>query len=176
MKDASYMQIAYLVAQESKCVSWAVGALIVKNGRIIATGYNGSPSGHKNCCDHAQEMGWVSGVGSELRLLKAHREDHSKWSDKHETHAEINAISFAARHGVAIDGATMYVTLSPCMHCSKQLAQTGINRVVYGELYDRNTDDWNKTLLDSNIQVELCDINTPEVLINMQKIRTFRGE
>ncbi len=59
MKANSFMQIAYLVSQEAKCVSWKVGAVIAKNGRIISTGYNGTREGGINCCDHAHEQGWT---------------------------------------------------------------------------------------------------------------------
>ncbi|MGC7986150.1 hypothetical protein ACP3XM_25225, partial [Salmonella enterica] len=62
------LQIAYLISQESKCCSWKVGAVIEKNGRIISTGYNGSPAGGVNCCDHAEDKGWlVKKPGSGLR-------------------------------------------------------------------------------------------------------------
>ena len=60
MKASTVLQIAYLVSQESKCCSWKVGAVIEKNGRIISTGYNGSPAGGVNCCDHADEKGWLA--------------------------------------------------------------------------------------------------------------------
>lgn len=59
MKASTVLQIAYLVSQESKCCSWKVGAVIEKNGRIISTGYNGSPAGGVNCCDYAAEQGWL---------------------------------------------------------------------------------------------------------------------
>ena len=62
MKASTVLQIAYLVSQESKCCSWKVGAVIEKNGRIISTGYNGSPSGGVNCCDHAAEQGWIGEI------------------------------------------------------------------------------------------------------------------
>ena len=61
MKASTVLQIAYLVSQESKCCSWKVGAVIEKNGRIISTGYNGSPAGGVNCCDYAAEQGWYFG-------------------------------------------------------------------------------------------------------------------
>lgn len=164
MRASTYLQIAYLVSQESKCVSWKVGAVIEKNGRIIATGYNGSPAGGKNCCDHAEEKGWIgsSSISTGLNnsytinrigLLKSHREEHSAWAAKHEIHAELNAIIFAARNGISIEGGTMYVTLSPCPDCAKAIAQSGIKTLVYAETYDRNAPGWDQILIDSGIQV-----------------------
>ncbi|QQK88222.1 dCMP deaminase [Providencia phage PSTRCR_127] len=160
MKASTYLQIAYLVSQESKCVSWKVGAVIEKNGRIIATGYNGSPAGGTNCCDHAEEKGWTKFVqhktlqpGGKTLLLKEHREEHSAWAAKHEIHAELNAIIFAARNGISIEGGTMYVTLSPCPDCAKSIAQSGIKTLVYAETYDRNKPGWDQILVDSGIQV-----------------------
>ena len=68
MKASTVLQIAYLISQESKCCSWKVGAVIEKNGRIISTVYNGSPAGGVNCCDHAEDKGWlVKKPGTGLR-------------------------------------------------------------------------------------------------------------
>lgn len=163
MRASTYLQIAYLVSQESKCCSWKVGAVIEKNGRIVATGYNGSPAGGTNCCDHAEENGWLIKKHSGLRqdgifptkigLNTKFREQHSEWSKNNEIHAELNAILFAARNGTSIEGATMYVTLSPCADCAKAIAQSGIRKLVYAETYDRNKPGWDKILVDSGIEV-----------------------
>ena len=169
MKASTYLQIAYLISQESKCCSWKVGAVIEKNGRIVATGYNGSPAGGKNCCDHAEEKGWLinpkptglrqDGFGPlKVGLNTKFREEHSQWSAKNEIHAELNAILFAARNGTSIEGATMYVTLSPCADCAKAIAQSGIRKLVYAETYDRNKPGWDKILLDSGIEVFKYDV------------------
>lgn len=165
MKANTFMQIAYLVSQESKCVSWKVGALIEKNGRIISTGYNGSPAGGINCCDHAAHSDWI-GCDKEFtpkfRIVREYlkpecREAHSAWSAKNEIHAELNAILYAARYGRAIDGATMYVTLSPCPDCAKAIAQSGIKKLVYSETYDRNLPGWDKILTDAGIEIFQLD-------------------
>lgn len=160
MKSTTFLQIAYLVSQESKCVSWKVGAVIVKNARIISTGYNGTPAGGVNCCDHAEEQNWtetrynpVPPHVNSVILKPEHREEHSAWSKDNEIHAELNAILYAARNGLAIDGATMYVTLSPCGECAKAIAQSGIKKLVYSELYDRNKPGWESTLTDAGIEV-----------------------
>lgn len=167
MKASTYMQIAYLVAQTSKCCSWKVGAVIEKGGRIISTGYNGTPAGAINCCDHAEDMGWIGELnpsqtgrrneGLQIRrigLLPEHREAHSTWSRSNEIHAELNAILYAARNGLSIDGATMYVTASPCGDCAKSIAQSGIRKVVFCELYDKNKPGWDKILTSSGIEVQ----------------------
>lgn len=163
MKAATYLQIAYLISQESKCCSWKVGAVIEKDGRIISTGYNGSPAGGINCCDHAEENGWlgskkvITGVGSgyhfKVGLKSEFRNQHSDWSKKNEIHAELNALLFAARKGSSIEGATMYVTLSPCSDCAKAIAQSGIKKLVFCEMYDRLAPDWDQILKDSGIEV-----------------------
>ncbi|CAL1777154.1 dCMP deaminase [Acinetobacter phage vB_AbaM_PhT2] len=160
MKATTFMQIAYLVSQESKCVSWKVGAVIAKNGRIISTGYNGSPAGGVNCCDHAEQEGWTTNRYNPVPphnntvLLKSEcRVSHSTWSAINEIHAELNAILYAAKNGTSIDGATMYVTLSPCPDCAKAIANSGIKQLVYSETYDRNIEGWEKILEAAGIKV-----------------------
>lgn len=150
MKSTTFMQIAFLVSQESKCVSWKVGAVIAKDGRIISTGYNGSPMGHKNCSEHAKENNWLLDDG---RLAKIHRVAHSTWSHSNEIHAELNAILFAAKSGISLEGASLYVTASPCPDCVKSICQSGIKTVVYSKLYDRGGKDWITMLQDSGITV-----------------------
>ncbi|AEO97139.1 deoxycytidylate deaminase [Salmonella phage vB_SenM-AKM_NP4] len=164
MKASTVLQIAYLVSQESKCCSWKVGAVIEKNGRIISTGYNGSPAGGVNCCDHADDQGWLitekwSGLRQDewkptrVGLSSKHRAAHSAWSKVNEIHAELNAILFAARNGSSIEGATMYVTLSPCPDCAKAIAQSGIKTLVYCETYDKNEPGWDNILRAAGIEV-----------------------
>ncbi|UPW37933.1 valyl-tRNA synthetase modifier [Escherichia phage vB_EcoM_ESCO10] len=181
MRASTYLQIAYLISQESKCCSWKVGAVIEKNGRIISTGYNGSPSGGVNCCDHAVEQDWTRVVYDTARmshksiLLKEHRMAHAAWSSKNEIHAELNAILFAARTGSSIDGATMYVTLSPCADCAKSIAQSGIKTLVYAELYDRNPEGWDDILRESGIEVIQYN-RTGLRSLNWESIQNYCGE
>ena len=187
MKATTFMQIAYLVAQNSKCCSWKVGAVIEKGGRIISTGYNGSPAGGKNCCDHAEEQGWVGSKpidttssredGFQIRkigLLPEHRETHSAWSKINEVHAELNSILYAARNGTSIEGATMYVTASPCVDCSKAIAQSGIKKVVFCEAYDKNIPGWESILTNSGIEVHQISKNTL-VNLNWNTVKEFCG-
>ena len=121
LSDRNFINIAKELATASKCVSKQVGAVIVKNGRILSTGYNGTPTGHTNCCDH-----WDN----------KYTKDHHEWSKTYEIHAEMNAIIWAAREGISIKGATIYVTLEPCSECSKNLIASGIRRVVYEKSYE----------------------------------------
>lgn len=99
-------------AENSYCVRRKVGALLVKDKMIISDGYNGTPSGFENVC-----------------------EDDNNVSKPYVLHAEANAITKVARSSNSSDGATLYVTASPCMECSKLIIQAGIKRVVYGEKY-----------------------------------------
>lgn len=148
------MQLAYLVAQESKCISWKVGAIISKDERIISTGYNGTPAGQANCCEVAEENGWVDSRGN---MYEQHGEDHTNWSQKNEIHAELNAILYAAKRGISIEGATMYVTVSPCADCAKAIAQSGIKQLVYCVDYPRNGANWTDILTNSNISINKLD-------------------
>jgi len=118
-RDYLYMRMARTWAENSYCVRRKVGALLVKNQMIISDGYNGTPSGFENVC-----------------------EDEHNVSYPYVLHAEANAISKVARSNNSSDRATLYVTASPCLECSKLIIQAGIKRVVYGEEY-RLTDGVN---------------------------------
>lgn len=114
--DSYFMKIAEVVASRSTCDRKMVGAVIVKDKRILSTGYNGSISGMPHC----DEVGHVIESGHCIATV----------------HAEANALIQAAKNGVSIDGATMYVTVSPCWNCFKMIANCGIRRVVFKDLYD----------------------------------------
>lgn len=111
-RDYLYMRMARTWSENSYCERRKVGALMVKNQMIISDGFNGTPSGFENVC-----------------------EDENNVSKAYVLHAEANAISKVARSANSSDGATLYVTASPCIECSKLIIQAGIRRVVYGELY-----------------------------------------
>jgi dCMP deaminase len=110
--DNRYILMARIWAENSYCERRKVGALLVKNQMIISDGYNGTPSGFENIC-----------------------EDENNVSKPYVLHAEANAISKIARSHNSSDGATLYVTASPCIECAKMIIQAGIKRVVYGEKY-----------------------------------------
>ena len=106
------MRMARTWSENSYCVRRKVGALLVKNQMIISDGYNGTPSGFENIC-----------------------EDENNVSKPYVLHAEANALTKVARSNNSSDGATLYVTASPCLECSKLIIQSDIKRVVYGEEY-----------------------------------------
>jgi len=113
--DDYFLNIAYEVANRSTCDRAQVGAVIVKDKRILTTGYNGSPSGLPHCTD----VGCLMENGHCIRTL----------------HAEQNAIIQAALHGVSTAGATIYVTHQPCFLCAKTIINAGIKKIVYGQEY-----------------------------------------
>lgn len=122
------LKIAYLFGQHSKCVSKQVGAVIARDGRIISTGYNGTPSGFKNC-------------NSVFDPKSFDREEHHTWSKTYEIHAEQNAIAFSAKSDISVDGAEIYCILQPCDDCLKLIKAAGIKKVYYVFEYDKSTKD-----------------------------------
>ncbi|MBQ7222363.1 MAG: dCMP deaminase family protein [Bacteroidales bacterium] len=110
--DESYLEMAELWAKNSYCVRRKVGAILVKDRMIISDGYNGTPSGFENVCEYDDGT-----------------------TKPYVLHAEANAITKVAKSGNSSDGATLYVTASPCMECAKLIIQAGIKRVVYHDEY-----------------------------------------
>lgn len=118
------MMMAKLAATRSTCLAFPVGAVIVKDKQVLATGYNGPPSGSVHC----NEQGFCY---SELEVCGAGSPNPSR-----AVHAEANAIAQAAKHGIATDGASIYVTLEPCLHCLKLVISAGIRKVYYESPYE----------------------------------------
>lgn len=110
--DKRYLRMARIWAENSYCQRRKVGAIIVKDSMIISDGFNGTPSGFENIC-----------------------EDETGHTKPYVLHAEANAITKVARSNNSSNGATLYVTASPCLECSKLIIQAGITRVVFNELY-----------------------------------------
>lgn len=110
--DCRYLRMARIWAENSYCRRRKVGALVVKDKMIISDGYNGTPSGFENVC-----------------------EDENNVTHPYVLHAEANAITKLARSSNNSDGATLYVTASPCIECAKLIIQSGIKRVIYAEKY-----------------------------------------
>jgi dCMP deaminase len=137
--DEYFMNIARAVASRSTCSRRSVGALVVKDKRILATGYNGAPAGLRHC-DH--------GGGADMR------DGHCARS----THAEQNAIVQAAKHGTPIDGSTVYCTDQPCLTCAKLLVNAGVRRVVFEGEYP---DELAVEILDE-ARIELAQHRPPE--------------
>jgi dCMP deaminase len=112
-----FMKIAHVVASRSTCIRRKVGAVLVRDKRILTTGYNGSPSGLKHCED-------IGCLREEKKVPSGERHELCRG-----LHAEMNALLQAAIHGVRVAGATLYCTSSPCALCSKMLINVGIERV-----------------------------------------------
>ena len=110
--DLRYLRMARIWAENSYCQRRKAGALVVKDKMIISDGYNGTPSGFENVC-----------------------EDENNVTHPYVLHAEANAITKLARSSNNSDGATLYVTASPCIECAKLIIQSGIKRVIYAEKY-----------------------------------------
>ncbi len=144
-KHKLFTKMAELVAQQSTCCRMQVGAVLVKDNRVISIGFNGSPAGQEHCEDHFAALYGESfknqfSTYEQFRASRAFYDAHGKWSIENELHAEQNAILFAAKNGIATAGATLYVTYSPCVHCAKVIVAAGIVQVFYKHLYDRSQD------------------------------------
>jgi dCMP deaminase len=113
--DERYLRMAMIWSENSYCIRRQVGALLVKDKMIISDGYNGTPSGFENIC-----------------------EDENDKTKPYVLHAEANAITKVAKSNNSSEGATLYVTSSPCLECSKLIIQAGIKRVVFSEPYHMN--------------------------------------
>ena len=126
--DEYFMTITRQVAERSTCTRAKVGAVIVRDRSILATGYNGAPAGLPHCLD----------VGC---LVYRSQNPSGDWEENcfRTIHAEINAITQAAKNGAAIRGAHVYITHSPCIHCFKVLINTGVERIVYEKDYKMHT-------------------------------------
>jgi len=118
--DEIYMELAEKLARRSHCVRAHVGAVLTKDTRIISLGYNGPPAGTHNCDQEWPEVGCAR---------------DSKGSCSLALHAEQNAILYAAKNGVSMQGATLYVTLSPCIACARVIFTTGIKKVYFKDSY-----------------------------------------
>ncbi|MGP1590539.1 MAG: dCMP deaminase family protein [Prevotella sp.] len=131
--DTRYLRMARIWAENSYCERRKVGAIVVKDKMIISDGYNGTPEGFENVC-----------------------EDSNQITKPYVLHAEANAITKLARSSNNSEGATLYVTASPCIECSKLIIQSGIKRVVYGEKY--RLEDGINLLKRAGVDVEYLEV------------------
>ncbi len=136
--DQRYLKMAMIWAQNSYCKRRKVGALLVKEKMIISDGYNGTPSGFENIC-----------------------EDENNSTKPYVLHAEANAITKVAKSNNSSDGATLYVTSSPCLECAKLIIQAGIKRVVFTESY--RIEDGTNLLKRADIEVKQVALETVKV-------------
>jgi len=132
--DRRYLAMAQIWGQNSYCERRKVGALLVKDKMIISDGYNGTPSGFENIC-----------------------EDEHQVTKPYVLHAEANAITKVAKSNNSSEGSTMYCTASPCLECAKLIIQSGIRRVVYGEMY--RIDDGVRLLERAGIELKYIELN-----------------
>jgi dCMP deaminase len=132
-RDEFLMQVADLISLRATCPRAKVGAVLVQEGRIVSTGYNGSPSGTPHCID---EGCILDKEGSCIRTV----------------HAEVNCICFAAKHGIKTEGSTLYITLSPCLDCAKVIINAGIKEVIYWEEYDHP--EGLRLLSEANVKIK----------------------
>ncbi|MBP1616213.1 MAG: CMP/dCMP deaminase zinc-binding protein [Bacteroidetes bacterium] len=132
--DKRYLRMAAIWAENSYCLRRQVGAILVKDKMIISDGYNGTPSGFENVCE----------------------DENTGLTKPYVLHAEANAISKVARSGNSSEGATLYVTSSPCIECAKLIIQAGIRRVVFYEKF--RTLDGCELLKRAGVEVECVDI------------------
>ena len=161
MKHSTWMNIAHVIAvQESKCIAHRVGAVIVKNGRVVSTGYNGSPSKQANCCDVNNHL-LVNGEFQNFVDDDA-KEKHHHWSQMHELHAEHNALLYANPSDRI--GSTLYCTMQPCQHCSVLIAGSGVSTVIYDQEYHRTPKEALDVLTKAGIVVlKLSEVDAYEM-------------
>lgn len=124
--DEYFMNIAYLVSQRSTCLRRKVGAVLVKEKRILATGYNGAPSGLPHCDT-------VGCLREKLKVPSGERHELCRG-----LHAEQNVLLQCAYYGIPVEGSVLYVTFSPCSICAKMIVNVKIREVVFGESYPDN--------------------------------------
>ncbi len=130
-----FMMLAKLVSVRSTCNSRKIGAVIVRNNRILTTGYNGAVHGAPHCSDKGPDFCLRRSIG-------AH--DAEKYNYCLSSHAEVNAVNQAARFGISLENATLYCTLEPCNWCFKQLIQAGIREIYYETPYDSKNKDFDR--------------------------------
>jgi dCMP deaminase len=138
--DEYFMEVAEVVARRSTCLRRNIGAVVVKDKRILSTGYNGAPTGLPHCAD-------VGCLREKLGIPSGERHEICRG-----LHAEQNALLQAARHGISLEGSTIYSTTEPCSLCAKMLINAGVRRVVYKVSYP---DELSRELLSgAKVQVE----------------------
>lgn len=149
--DAYFMGIAEAVRQRADCIGTTVGALIVVDRRIVSTGYNGTPFGMNNCTE-----------GGCYRCREPEKYGHGEAYDVCIcVHAEQNALMTAARFGISVDGGTFYTTMKPCFTCLKELLQSGIEKVVYGE-------EWRHPDREVESQYSILEASVPKGMARVE--------
>jgi dCMP deaminase len=153
----TFCRIAKEISTHSNCRRLKVGAVIVRNNRIISIGYNGTPVGMVNCSEHFTE---------EQANDPGFRDVHKHFSELNEVHAEMNAILYAQKEESNVIGCDLFITTEPCMNCTKLIVTSGIKNVYYIDKYDRG--GGSKLLEDCNIP---C-VNVRDIKFNDKPILT----
>lgn len=151
--DEYFLMLAKLASTRSTCLSCPVGAVIVKDRQILATGYNGPPSG----TDHCTKQGFCYPELANCSL--------SKELPSRAIHAEANAIAQAAKHGVSTDGASIYVTLEPCLSCLKLIISAGIKEIFYETSLGKSPEQTVRKMFIRDNLVSLSELKVSEVVI-----------
>lgn len=120
--DRYFLEMAIRAGKESHCVSKKVGCIAVKDNRVILTGINGTPPGFDNCDS----------------MFEQNCTEHDDWSERHELHAEQNLITYAASHGIALRGSTIYCSHECCKTCLKLFSAIGVKRIVFDKIFKAN--------------------------------------
>lgn len=141
-----FLDIAENISTMSHCVSYKVGAILVKDRRIISSGYNGTPAGYINCNEYFKNY------------TIEDREKHHEFSEKFEIHAELNAILTAAKNGIYINNSDIYTTLQPCNDCLKMICNSGIKNIYFRKIYD-------KSILSKEVKdmLIICKVNLIQI-------------
>jgi len=160
--DEYFMRMAYLAASRTNCIRRKVGAVIVKDRNVLATGYNGPPSGTAHC-------DVVGCIREDLKVPSGERHELCRG-----LHAEQNAIIQAAVHGVSIKDSTIYVTTHPCVVCSKMIMNAQIREIVYAEGYPDELAEL--MLLESDVKVRKFTLPEQEVKAMIGEFYYLEGE
>lgn len=159
--DEYFMMLAKMVSVRSTCNSRKIGAVIVKDNRILATGYNGAVHGAPHCIDNGPDFCLRRSIG-------AH--DADKYNYCTSSHAEVNAVDQAARFGISLDGASVYCTLEPCNWCFKQLIQAGIKEICFEHAYDsknKEFDTYWRSFMESHSGTKFRQVSVSDEAIEM---------
>jgi dCMP deaminase len=164
-----FMLLAKLLSVRSTCNSRKVGAVIVRNNRVLATGYNGAVHGAPHCIDQGPNFCLRRSIG-------AH--DADKYNYCISSHAEVNAVDQAARFGISLEGASLYCTLEPCNWCFKQLIQAGIREIFFEEPYESKNKEfdlyWRESMESNDSIKEFRQIRISDEALEMV-IRVLQG-
>ena len=124
-----FVEVTKLTSKLSTCISKQVGCILIKDNRIIASSYNGVPSGVKHC----NEIFDKSVLTSKIK-----RDKHHEWSNNNELHGEANLLSYCGKMGIKTDNGILFTSLSPCITCAKMIFASGIKEIFYLEEYDKD--------------------------------------